>query len=56
VGAAAALAVPVEDFNANAGLASHVTKFTAGGSTFQQSVTTTSKQIVVFRCVPASAP
>ncbi len=55
-GSAAALAVPVENFNANASLASHVTRFTAGGSTLQQSVTTTSNRIVVFRCVPASAP
>ena len=55
-GAAAALAVPVQDFNANAGLASHVTAFTAAGPTFQQIVTTTSNRIVVFRCVPASAP
>jgi hypothetical protein len=56
VGSAAALAVPVEDFNANAGLATHVTKFSAVGATFQQSITTTSDKIIVFRCVPASAP
>ena len=56
VGAAAALAVPVENFNASAGMATHVTAFTATGSTFQQTVTTTSDKIVVFRCVPASAP
>jgi hypothetical protein len=55
-GSAAALAVPVEDFNANAGLATHVTAFTAMGSTFQQGVTTASGKIVVFRCVPATAP
>lgn len=55
-GSAAALAVPVENFNANAGLATHVTAFTAVGSTFQQTVTTTSNKVVVFRCVPASAP
>jgi hypothetical protein len=55
-GAGAALAVPVQDFNANAGMASHVTTFKAVGSTYTQSVTTTSDQIVVFRCVPASAP
>ncbi len=55
-GAAAALAVPVEDFNANRNLASHVTTFTAVSSTFEQTVTTTSDKIVVFRCVPASAP
>jgi hypothetical protein len=55
-GSAAALAVPVQDFNANASLATHVTKFTADGVTFQQTVTTTSDKIIVFRCVPASAP
>jgi hypothetical protein len=53
-GSAAALAVPVEDFNANAGLATHVTAFTAMGSTFQQGVTTASGKIVVFRCVPGA--
>jgi len=56
VGSAAALAVPVENFNANAGLATHVTAFTAASSTFRQTVTTTSDKIVVFRCVPATAP
>jgi len=55
-GSEAALAVPVQDFNANASFATHVTTFTAVGSTFQQTVTTTSDKIVVFRCVPASAP
>jgi hypothetical protein len=55
-GSAAALAVPVEDFNANAGLATSVTTFTAVSSTFQQTVTTTSDKIVVFRCVPVTAP
>lgn len=55
-GSGAALAVPVDDFNANAGLATHVTTFTADHSTFAVTVTTTSDKIVVFRCVPASAP
>jgi hypothetical protein len=55
-GAGAVLAVPVADFNANANLATHVTKFVAAGSTFQQTVTTTSDKIIVFRCVPISAP
>jgi hypothetical protein len=55
-GSAAALAVPVENFNANASLATRMTHFIAGGPTFQQTVTRTSNQIVVFRCVPASAP
>ena len=55
-GSAAALAVPVQDFNANRSLATHVTTFTAVSSSFQQAVTTTSDKIVVFRSVPASAP
>jgi hypothetical protein len=55
-GSGAALAVPVEDFNANAGMATHVTTFTATSSTFTQTVTTTSDKVVVFRCVPVSAP
>jgi hypothetical protein len=55
-GAAAALRVPVRDFNANRNLAAQVTAFTAVSSTFRQTVTTTSDKIVVFRCVPASAP
>ena len=55
-GSAAALAVPIENFNANAGLATHVTAFTAAANTYQQTVTRTSNQIVVFRCVPATAP
>jgi len=50
------LAVPIEDFNANAGLATHVTTFTAASSTYTTSVTTTSDKIVVFRCVPVDAP
>jgi hypothetical protein len=56
VGSAAALAVPVENFNANADLATHVTAFTATGSTYQEGITTASDKIVVFRCVPATAP
>ena len=55
-GAAAALPVPVDNFNANAGLATHVTTFTASSSTFTQTITTSSDKIVVFRCVPVSAP
>jgi len=55
-GMGAALAVPVEDFNANAGLATHITTFTATGSTYTQTVTTTSDKIVVFRSVAANAP
>jgi hypothetical protein len=56
VGSAAALAVPVRNFNANAGLATQVYTFTAVGSSYTQSVTATSDTIVVFRGVPASAP
>jgi hypothetical protein len=55
-GSGAALAVPVENFNANARLASHVTNFTASGSTYTQTITISSDKIVVFRGVPASAP
>jgi hypothetical protein len=55
-GSAAALRVPVRDFNANAALATHVTTFTAVSSTYEQTVTTTSDKIVVFRGLPASAP
>ena len=54
-GSAAALAVPVENFNANAGMATQVTTFTATGSIFTQTVTTTSDKVVVFRCVPVTA-
>jgi hypothetical protein len=56
LGSAAALPVPVRDFNANAGMATHVTNFTASGSTFTQEITATSDKVVVFRCVPADAP
>jgi hypothetical protein len=55
-GAAAALAVPVADFNANAAMAARVTTFTAASSRYTQVVTTTSDKVVVLRCVPASAP
>ena len=55
-GANAALAVPVENFNAHAGMATHVTTFTAADSTYTQTVTTTSDKIVIFRCVPSKAP
>jgi len=55
-GNAAALAVPVSDFNANASMATHITTFTASGSTYTQSVTKTSQTTVVFRCVAVTAP
>jgi len=55
-GSAAALAVPVADFNANANLATNVTHFTASGPTYTHLLATTSDKIIVFRCVPAAAP
>jgi hypothetical protein len=55
-GSEAALAVPTSDFNANASMATAVTRFTAAGSTYTQQVTLTSDKIVVFRAVPANGP
>ncbi len=56
-GAAAALAVPTEKFNANAKMASSVTRFKAENSTFvREPVDLVSTDIVVFRAVPSSAP
>jgi hypothetical protein len=55
-GNAAALPVPVADFNANAAMATHVTHFVASGPSYAQSVTAPSQRSVVFRCVPADAP
>jgi hypothetical protein len=54
-GSAAALAVPTGDFNKNSSGATR-TQLTATGTTYSQTVTRTSSQIVVFRAVPASAP
>ncbi len=56
VGPGAALAVPVRDFNANSGMATHVTRFTATGSSYSVRVNTTSDKIVVFRGVAARGP
>jgi hypothetical protein len=56
VGSAAALPVPVRNFNANRRLATYNTPFTAVAASFEQTITTTSDKIIVFRCVPASAP
>jgi hypothetical protein len=53
---AAALAVPTRGFNAAAALATHVTQFTATGETYTHIVQRVSSQVVVFRCVPATAP
>jgi hypothetical protein len=57
VGAAAALAVPDENFNAHAKLATTVTHITASGATYTTSpITVSSDRIVVFRAVPNWAP
>lgn len=56
-GTAAALAVPTANFNANRGKATHMTSFTATGTTYTTpSLLRTSDQIIVFRAVAASAP
>jgi hypothetical protein len=55
-GPAAALAVPTENFNLNASMATRKTQFTATKPTYAHRVSRTSKQIVVFRAVPATAP
>ena len=55
-GTAAALAVPTENFNQNALMATRKTQFTATKSTYVHRVNRASKQIVVFRAVPATAP
>jgi hypothetical protein len=56
-GAGAALNVPTQNFNANAGMASAVTKFTATGSTYISApIRQSSDQIAVFRAVAGSAP
>jgi hypothetical protein len=52
-GNAAALPVPVEKFNANAALATHVIGFTAIAPEFETQVVTRSDKIVAFRLVPA---
>jgi hypothetical protein len=57
MGSAAALAIPTSNFNQNSSMATHVTTFTANGTTYLQPVVMrTSNQIIVFRAVPASAP
>ena len=55
-GTAAALAVPTENFNQNAAMATRKTQFTATTTKFVHRVSRTSKQIVVFRAVPVTAP
>ena len=56
-GTAAALNVPTRNFNANAAMASSVTRFTATGSTYVRApLHMPSTQIAVFRAVAAWAP
>jgi hypothetical protein len=55
-GTAAALAVPTENFNQNAAMATRRTQFTATKTTYVHKVTRSSRDIVVFRAVPATAP
>jgi len=52
------LAVPTVNFNTNSSMATRKTPFTAtaNGTTFVQTVTRKSNEIVVFRAVPAGAP
>jgi hypothetical protein len=52
----AALAVPVEKFNANAALAKRVIAFTAISPVFEAQIDTRSDRIVAFRLVPADGP
>jgi hypothetical protein len=56
VDAEAALAVPTAHFNERASEATHVTRFVADGPKFSETLAISSNKIVVFRCVPASAP
>lgn len=56
VGSMAKLAVPKDNFNAQAALATVKTTFTATASTYSRTVTRLSSQIVVFRCVLTTSP
>jgi hypothetical protein len=57
IGAAAALPVPIKDFNAHADQAASVTTFTATESTFTETIDSiSSSEVVVFRAVPVNAP
>ncbi len=56
IGGAAALAVPSSAFNANAGMATATTPFTAMATTYTTSVSFTSDKVVVFRAVAATSP
>jgi hypothetical protein len=56
-GAAAALPIPTEDFNAHHKRASYAISFKAAASTYTtQPLIRTSDQIIAFRAVPADAP
>jgi hypothetical protein len=55
-GNAAALPVPVDKFNANAALATHVLGFTAWATEFETQIVTRSDKIVAFRLVRADGP
>ena len=50
-----ALSIPTANFNANAGMASHVTAFTATSDTFTAYYSAKSTDTIAYRCVPASA-
>ncbi len=56
IGSPAALAVPTSNFNANAAQATQVIHFKATAATYTTALKTTSNEIEVYRCVPASAP
>ncbi len=56
IGSPAALAVPTSNFNANAAQATEVIHFKATAATYTTAIKTTSNEIEVYRCVPASAP
>jgi hypothetical protein len=55
-GGNAALAVPTQNFNQNAAMATRKTQFTATKPTYVHTVNRSSRHTVVFRAVPATAP
>jgi hypothetical protein len=56
-GTAAALAIPTSNFNAQSGKARYVTPFVASAATYTApAITRSSREIIVFRAVPATAP
>jgi hypothetical protein len=50
------LAVPIQNFNANAKSASAVVRLIADGPTYSAPIALSSTQIAVFRAVPVTAP